>query len=60
MGERPCGADAIVFGVLAGVLYPDFNSPVRRAGLSPSQPRALLRADDGTVVSGIRTGAREH
>jgi glutathione S-transferase len=34
MGDRPCGADAIVFGVLAGVLYPDFDSPVRRAGLA--------------------------
>jgi glutathione S-transferase len=33
MGSRPCGADAIVFGVLAGVLWPDFDSPVRRAGL---------------------------
>lgn len=33
MGGRPCGADAIVFGVLAGILWPDFDSPVRRAGL---------------------------
>jgi glutathione S-transferase len=33
MGSRPCGSDAIVFGVLAGVLWPDFDSPVRQAGL---------------------------
>lgn len=33
MGSRPCGADAIVFGVLAGVLWPDFDSPVRQVGL---------------------------
>jgi glutathione S-transferase len=30
MGERPCGADAICFGMLAAVLTPFFDSPVRR------------------------------
>jgi glutathione S-transferase len=29
MGDRPCGADAIVFGVLAGLLTPFFDSPLR-------------------------------
>jgi glutathione S-transferase len=33
MGAKPCGADAIVFGVLAGILVPDFDSPVRHEGL---------------------------
>jgi glutathione S-transferase len=34
MGTRPCGADATVFGMAAGVLYPAFDSPVRRAGFA--------------------------
>lgn len=34
MGDRPCGADATVFGVLAGVIYPEFESPVRQAALA--------------------------
>lgn len=29
MGDRPCGADATVFGVLAGLLTPFFDSPLR-------------------------------
>ena len=33
MGRRPCGADAFIFGVLAGILWPDFDSPVREAAL---------------------------
>jgi glutathione S-transferase len=30
MGEHPCGADAIAFAVIAGVLTPFFDSPLRR------------------------------
>jgi glutathione S-transferase len=30
-GQRPCGADASVFGLVAGVLSPLFETPVRRA-----------------------------
>jgi glutathione S-transferase len=31
LGDRPCGADASVFGQLASVLTPWFDSPVREA-----------------------------
>jgi glutathione S-transferase len=31
MGDRPCGADASVFGLVAGVLSPLFETPVREA-----------------------------
>ncbi len=31
MGERPCGADAVVFAMTAGALCPHFDSPVREA-----------------------------
>jgi glutathione S-transferase len=30
MGERPCGTDAAAFGVIAGILTPYFDSPLRR------------------------------
>jgi glutathione S-transferase len=30
MGDRPCGADATVFGALAGILTPFFDSELRR------------------------------
>ena len=30
MGERPCGTDATMFGVIAGILTPFFDSPLRR------------------------------
>lgn len=30
MGEHPCGADAIAFAVIAGILTPFFDSPLRR------------------------------
>ncbi len=30
MGDRPCGVDATAFGMLAGVLTPFFESPLRR------------------------------
>jgi glutathione S-transferase len=30
MGERPCGTDATVFGMVAGILTPFFDSPLRR------------------------------
>lgn len=30
MGERPCGMDATAFGILAGILTPFFESPLRR------------------------------
>jgi glutathione S-transferase len=30
MGERPCGLDATAFGLLAGLLTPFFDSPLRR------------------------------
>jgi glutathione S-transferase len=30
MGERPCGTDATAFGVIAGILTPFFDSPLRR------------------------------
>lgn len=30
MGERPCGADAVAFAMLAGLLTPFFDSPLRR------------------------------
>jgi glutathione S-transferase len=30
MGDKPCGADATAFGVLAGILTPFFDSPLRR------------------------------
>jgi glutathione S-transferase len=30
-GQRPCGADASLFGLVAGVLTPLFETPVRRA-----------------------------
>ena len=33
-GKRPCGADASVFGLLAGVLTPLFDTPVREAALA--------------------------
>ena len=33
-GDRPCGADASVFGLLAGVLTPLFDTPVRDAALA--------------------------
>lgn len=29
MGERPCGADALTFGTLAGIMTPHFPSPLR-------------------------------
>ncbi len=29
MGDRPCGVDATAFGVLAGLLTPFFDSPLR-------------------------------
>ncbi|MBC7167256.1 glutathione S-transferase family protein [Phenylobacterium sp.] len=31
MGERPCGADAVVFAMTAGALCPHFDSPIRQA-----------------------------
>src|SRR5580704_16357080 len=34
MGEAPCGADASVFGAVAGLLAPLFESPVRAAAES--------------------------
>ncbi len=34
MGERPCGADALVFAALAGVMTPHFASPLRDAAIS--------------------------
>jgi glutathione S-transferase len=33
MGETPCGADATMFGMLAGVLTPYFDTPLRDAAL---------------------------
>src|ERR1700681_1660294 len=30
MGERPCGTDATMFGAIAGILTPFFDSPLRR------------------------------
>ena len=33
MGETPCGADATMFGMVAGMLTPFFNSPLRDAAL---------------------------
>ena len=30
MGDRPCGADAIAFGIIAGLLTPYFESALRR------------------------------
>lgn len=33
MGESPCGSDATVFGMLAGVLTPYFETPLRNAAL---------------------------
>lgn len=30
MGERPCGADATAFAVLAGIMTPYFDSPLRQ------------------------------
>ena len=33
MGDRPCGADAAVFTVVAGILCPHFDSPIREAAL---------------------------
>ena len=33
-GERPCGADASLFGLLAGVMTPLFETPVREAALA--------------------------
>ncbi|HEY2658918.1 MAG TPA: glutathione S-transferase family protein [Caulobacteraceae bacterium] len=33
-GSRPCGADASVFGLVAGVLTPLFDTPVRDAALA--------------------------
>jgi glutathione S-transferase len=30
MGERPCGTDATMFGEIAGILTPFFDSPLRR------------------------------
>lgn len=34
MGDHPCGADASIFGQIASVLSPQFNSPVREAARS--------------------------
>ena len=31
MGDRPCGADATVFGFLAQLLTPMFDTPIRTA-----------------------------
>jgi glutathione S-transferase len=31
MGEKPCGADAAVFGMVSGILAPIFESPIREA-----------------------------
>jgi glutathione S-transferase len=31
MGDRPCGADATMFGMVAGVLTPHFDMPLRAA-----------------------------
>ncbi|QUD86205.1 glutathione S-transferase C-terminal domain-containing protein [Phenylobacterium montanum] len=33
-GEKPCGADASLFGLLAGVMTPLFDTSIRRAALS--------------------------
>jgi glutathione S-transferase len=33
MGERPCGTDATVFGMVAGILTPFFESSLRRRAL---------------------------
>lgn len=33
-GDRPCGADASLFGLLAGVMTPLFDTPVRDAALA--------------------------
>jgi glutathione S-transferase len=33
MGDEPCGADATAFGMLAGVLTPFFDTPLRTAAL---------------------------
>ena len=30
LGERPCGADAAVFGMVAGLLAPTFETPIRQ------------------------------
>ena len=34
MGETPCGADATMFGLLAGILTPFFDTPLRNAALT--------------------------
>ncbi len=34
MGDRACGLDATVFGALAGLLTPFFDSPLRRRALT--------------------------
>jgi glutathione S-transferase len=33
MGEKPCGADATMFAMLAGVMTPFFDTPLREAAL---------------------------
>jgi glutathione S-transferase len=48
MGERPCGADATAFAVIAGILTPFFDSPLRRrvlqfADLSAYVERMMAR-----------------
>jgi glutathione S-transferase len=39
MGDRPCGADAFIFAVLAGAMTPYFNSPGRDAAIA--RPRLV-------------------
>jgi glutathione S-transferase len=43
MGDRPCGADATAFGMLASVLTPFFDSPLRRK--AESFPNLVAYAD---------------
>src|SRR5260370_40085617 len=31
MGEKPCAADAFVFGIVTSILTPPLNSPIREA-----------------------------
>ena len=42
MGDRPCGIDATVFGSVAGLLTPFFDSPLRRRALTFANLRAYV------------------
>jgi glutathione S-transferase len=58
LGEKPCGADAAVFGFVADFLTPVFDTPIRaaaerHANLTGYRDRILRRYFEGKTVGGV-------